>query len=221
MATQQFEIANITAPADVGAYTILSTATIPQNAFSTNTVLTTSYSFTLTVQSDCLNTVITERTITNMSNKVSLAAVTQDVNFLDSISTLRSDSTYCGTKTYSLSPIHSFLTISGSTISLATASVGDVGSFNVALTVSLASYAGITSITKNFVVTITCEVQNLTFSTAPASITLQVGIDTQPFNIAYVISQTPACANVVTFSLSPTSTFLSLSTLTSTTGGNV
>ena len=105
-----------------------------------------------------MNTVITDKTITNMSNKVSLAAVTQDFFFSDSVSTSRSDSTYCGARTYSLSPTLTFLTISGSTMSLSTANVSDVNVYNVDLTVSLTSYSGVTSITKSFIVTITCEV---------------------------------------------------------------
>jgi hypothetical protein len=56
--------------------------------------------------------------INNMSYKVSLAAVTQDVSFSDSIATSHGDSTYCGARTYTLSPTRTFLTISGSTISL-------------------------------------------------------------------------------------------------------
>jgi hypothetical protein len=96
-----------------------------------------------------------------MSNKVSLDAVTQDVSFLDEISIINSDPTYCGTRTYLLSaPLTSlsFLTISGSTMSLLTTSVGDIGEYNVAITISLTSYPGVASITKNFVVTITCQV---------------------------------------------------------------
>ena len=107
-------------------------------------------------------------------------------------------------------------------MSLSTANVSDVGVYNVEMKVSLTSYSGIALITKNLVITITCEVQTLTFSTAPpASTTLQVGIDTQPSTIAYAISQTPACANTVTFSLSPSQSFLSLPTTTSAPGGNV
>jgi hypothetical protein len=56
--------------------------------------------------------------------------------------------------------------------------VGDVGVYNVAMTVSLTNYPGVASITKNLVVTITCEVQTLTFTIAPSLLTtLQVGID--------------------------------------------
>ena len=152
-----------------------------------------------------MSTVITDKTITNMSNKVSLAAVTQDISFSDSVSTSRSDETYCGARTYSLSQTLTFLTISGSTMSLSTANVSDVGVYNVVMTVSLTSYSGVTSITKNLVITITCEVQTLTFSTTPpTSTTLQVGIDTQPSNLAFATTQTPACGNTVSFTLSPT-----------------
>lgn len=89
-------------------------------------------------------------------------------------------------------------------MSLSTNSVADVGVYNVSLTVSLTSYSTVVaSITKNLVVTITCEVQTLTFSTAPpASTTLQVGIDTQLKDIAFATTQTPSCGKTVTFSLS-------------------
>ena len=185
-------------------------------------MLSRNYSFTLTVQSDCVNTAITDKTIINMSNIVSLAAFTQDVSFLDSIATSHPNPTYCGARTYSLSPSLTFLTISGSSImSLSTNNVTDRGVYNVAMTVSLTSYPGVASLTKNLVVTITCEVQTLTFSTAPpASTTLQVGIDTQPSNFSFATTQTPACGNTVTFTLSPTLPFLSLPSPTLS-GGNV
>ena len=89
---------------------------------------------------------------------MSLAAFTQDVSFLDSIATSRAVPAYCGARTYTLSPTHTFLTISGTTLSLATSLVTDVGMYNVDVTVSLTDYPGVASITKSFVVTITCEV---------------------------------------------------------------
>ena len=89
---------------------------------------------------------------------MSLAAVTQDVSFLDSIATSHAVPVYCGARTYTLSPTHTFLTISGTTLSLATSLVTDVGMYNVDVTVSLTDYPGVASITKSFVVTITCEV---------------------------------------------------------------
>ena len=119
-----------------------------------------------------------------MANKVGFAAVTQDVTFLDSKSTLHGIPDYCGNKSYMFSPTFSFLIISGTNLSLATSSVADVGVHNVNVTVSLPNYPGVSSITQAIIVTITCEVQNLTFSTTPvASTTLQVGIDSQPLDI--------------------------------------
>jgi len=65
---------------------------------------------------------------------------------------------YCGAKTYSLDPTYTFLTVSGSIVSLSTNSVSDVKEYNVDLRVSLTDYPGVASITKNLVVKIICEV---------------------------------------------------------------
>ena len=111
-------------------------------------------------------TSITDKTITNMSIKVSFAQ-NQDISFADSVATTNGIASYCGARTYILFPIHSFLNISGTTLSLQTSNVADVGVYNVELKVSLANYPMVPSITKNFVVTITCEVQTLTFTTSP------------------------------------------------------
>jgi hypothetical protein len=61
----------ITAPADAGNYVVSSTATIPQNVYSPNTVLSTSYSFMLTVLSDCVDTNLTDKIINDMTTQVS------------------------------------------------------------------------------------------------------------------------------------------------------
>jgi hypothetical protein len=106
-----------------------------------------------------------------MSTKVSQSATTQDISFTDLIGTSHTDQTYCGPRNYSLSPTHTFLTISGSTLTLSTTSVAHVGVFTVTLTVSLASFPGVTAITKDLVITITCEVLTLAFTTQPAAST--------------------------------------------------
>ena len=119
-----------------------------------------------------------------MTNKVGFVAATQDVTFTDTVATSNGIPDYCGIKSYMFSPALSFLIISGTNLSLATSSVADVGDHNVDVTVSLPNYPGVSSITHAIIVTITCEVQNLTFSTTPvASTTLQVGIDSQPLDI--------------------------------------
>ena len=48
-------------------------------------------------------------------------------------------------------------------MSLSTSSVDDVKEYTVNLTVSLTNYPGAVSIMKTLIVTITCEVQNLTY----------------------------------------------------------
>ena len=71
-------------------------------------------------------------------------------------------------------------------MSLSTSVLADVGVYSVNLTVSLTNFPLVASITKTVVITITCEVQTLTFSTSPAASTkLKVGIDSQPIDIVF------------------------------------
>ena len=98
----------IAAPAEIGVYTITSTATIPQDN-GTGVNRSTSYSFILTVQSDCVNTSITDKIINAMSTKVSQTAATQDISFDDLIGTGHGDQTYCGARTYTFSSSLSYL----------------------------------------------------------------------------------------------------------------
>ena len=146
-ATQKFSI-TITAPTDIGVFFITSTATIPQDD-GTGVNRSKSCSFTLTVQSECVNTSITNKTINAMSTKISQSAATQDISFVDLIGTSLGDSAYCGAKTYTISPSLSFLTLLGTTLTLYTTNVADVGVHSVNLTVSLANFPGVTPITKN------------------------------------------------------------------------
>ena len=81
------------------------------------------------------------------------------MTFADSISTSHLPTVdYCGGRTYTFATTLSFLTVTGTTLSLVTTNVGDVGTYNVALTISLTNYPAVTAITKNFVATVTCEV---------------------------------------------------------------
>ena len=62
-------------PADVGIYTVTTTATIPQVDPATGFNRVLSYSFALTVLHDCLTTVLIDKTIISMTNQISQAAV--------------------------------------------------------------------------------------------------------------------------------------------------
>jgi hypothetical protein len=110
--------------------------------------------------------------------------------------------------TYTLSPNSGFLSISGTTISLATMNVADIGPHSMVLTIAMANYLTIT-LTKSFTATITCVVQTLTFTTVPAASTTLKYSDSAVY-LPFVTSQTPACGNTVSFAISPTKLFLSL-----------
>ena len=143
------------------------------------------------------------------------------MSFADSIATSHAVPAYCGARTYTILPTYPFLTISGTTLILTTSFESDVGVYSVDVTISLTNYPMVASITKTISITITCEVLALNFTSSPAaSTTVQVGIDSQPLNIAFTSTQTPACGNSVNFVMTPSLTFLSLQNLTAT-GGNV
>ena len=72
-------------------------------------------------------------------------STTQNIWFDDSVALLRSNPTYCGTRSYSLSTNHSFLKISGSTLTLSTNLVADAGTYsNLSILVGLVDYPTVT-----------------------------------------------------------------------------
>jgi len=140
--------------ADLGAtFTVKMDASIVDP--STNTTKTSSLSFTITTVDDCLTTLLSG-TVANMSTNVNVSAVTQTLSFTVSSSpTIPSWSTCCGAMTYTLSPASSFLSISGTTMSLTTTNASDVGVRSMALKVAIANYPTI-NLTRSFTVTINC-----------------------------------------------------------------
>ena len=213
---------NSSSQADVGIYTITTTVSIPQVNPSTSVNWTTNFSFTLTVIDDCTLTTFADKTITDMSMKVSQTAVTQDITFADSTATSHTITSYCGARTYTLSPALGFLSISGTTLTLNSSNPADVSVTSVTLTIGLTNYAGVSPLVKTFTVTITCEVISLAFSTSPVSTTtIQVGITALPVNIPYTVTLTPNCANSASFVFAPaTPAILSLMNLNAT-GGDI
>jgi hypothetical protein len=72
-------------------------------------------------------------------------STTQDIWFDDSVALGRSDLTYCGTRSYSLSTNHSFLIIIGTTLTLSTNLVADAGTYNnLSISVGLVDYPTVT-----------------------------------------------------------------------------
>lgn len=85
-----------------------------------------------------------------MSTFVSGTAATQDVSFLDTISISHSNPSYCGPRTYTFSPILSFLSVSGSTLTLSSTNPNDVSVNIVTITVALTNYSTIATVSKTF-----------------------------------------------------------------------
>jgi hypothetical protein len=85
-----------------------------------------------------------------MTVKIIQAAATQEITFADTISESHLNPTYCGARTYNISPNYNFLTISGTTLNLFTIDVLNCGTYKIALKISLTDYPMISSITKNF-----------------------------------------------------------------------
>ena len=110
--------------------------------------------------------------------------------------------------------------MTGSSIDVWTDSISDVGGpYSMTLTISLPDYPMVPALTKNFSVTIVCLVQTLTFASPPPNTTCELFVDTQPMEIPFSVTQSPACADSLTYQLSPTSNaFLSVINPTATSG---
>ena len=189
-------VVSTTSKTNIGTYTVTIRGTLQNlNNSSTGSPYYDEFTFTLTVQSDCVNTTLTNKTINNMTLSIG-GSNTQDATFSDSITTTRGVANYCGTRTYSFTPSKTFLTIiNGSTLQVSSNIVSDVGIYSISMEVKLSDFPSIAGITKTFTVTVTCTVSTLTFSTSPmASKTIEVGIDSQPFTMNYAVTKSPNCA---------------------------
>lgn len=102
---------------DIGVYTVTLKGTLQGlNIPNTSTPYTDEFTFTLTVQSDCVNTVLNTMTINNMNLSIG-GSNTQDATFTDSTAVTRGNAAYCGTRTYTFTPSKTLLTvINGSTL---------------------------------------------------------------------------------------------------------
>ena len=109
-----------------------------------------------------------------MSTKVSQTAATQDISFADLIGTNHANPSYCGARTYSLSPTHSFLTISGTILTFSTTNVADVNMYSVNITVFLASFPAIPALTKTFTVEVICEVISIVENLIPHNVSFTI-----------------------------------------------
>jgi uncharacterized protein YccT (UPF0319 family) len=107
-----------------------------------------------------------------MDYQIASATITQTTPFPNSVAIAQSNPAYCGANLFSFSPILTFLTGSGNTISVSSSNLTDIGVHtNITVTVSLADYPSVSSISSTFTVTISCVVTTLTLSTPPLTTT--------------------------------------------------
>ena len=79
-------------------------------------------------------------------------------------------------------------------MTLTTNDPADIGTYAAVAAISLTDYTGVTPLSINFSVTVTCEVLTFSFGTSPtASTTVQVGITTQPVSLPFATTKTPNC----------------------------
>lgn len=64
------------------------------------------------------------------------------------------DASYCGTKTYTISPTLPFINLIGATLHVESQSVVEAKDYSLTLLVSLLSYSGVGKFTKTFIVQI-------------------------------------------------------------------
>jgi hypothetical protein len=168
--------------ADIGTYVVTTTTTIPQINTSTGLNWSITTSFTITVLSDCTTTTLTTRTVNAMTYGVTLAATSQNIFYADAVSTAHSNPTYCGPRTYTLTPSKTWWSVASDTLTVQTSTLSDVGVYPMSLTTCLANWGSIPCITTTFTITITCTVTSLAFTVVPPILPMtndvEVGITT-------------------------------------------
>ena len=91
----------------------------------------------------------------------------------------------------------------------------------MSLKVTMQNYPTVPSVTRAFSIIIVCQVQSIGFSAStPNSMTVNLGVDAQPFNIPYSVTKTPACVVAPAFTMTP-SNLIWLTITKSGDGGNV
>jgi hypothetical protein len=143
------------------------------------------YTFTVTVTSDCVNTVLdATKVISPMTVAVNGPTVTQDITWPDSIGTnTHTNQAWCGNRKYTFTGAPAFMTFTNTTtplISLTTTNPAHAGSYTVSAEICLYDFPNITPacVTKTFVITCTCTVTSVSFSTLPvASTSIEIGVD--------------------------------------------
>ena len=149
-----------------------------------------------------------------MTLQVMGTSVSLTLTLTNSVAVQNSDPAYCGSYTASYSPTKTFLAVSGLTLTGQSLSLGDIGTYSITVIVDLPQYARKST---TFTLTVTCT--PVAPTVAVSTVTLEIGVDTQPFSIDF--TQSLSCGVSATLSSTPTSpTWLSLNGINSS-GGKV
>jgi len=187
--------------ADVGIYTVDVTATIPQILQPSGT-LSTLHSFDVTIESDCLDSVINDRVVDDMSCLI-LVHNTQDVIFTNTKASSHNDPTHCGAYKYDLNPALPFVSVTGGILDVYTTNrmlAGDY--YTVTMSVSLVDFPLVPPIVKTISIRLICEITDVIVTKTPASTTFE--IMTKPYlSVPYLVSTFPACQYTLTLDPDP------------------
>lgn len=135
-----------------------------------------------------------------MTVSVGAGPVTQDATMTNSAAVNRVDPNFCGAYTITWTPatLPTFMSFTYPTITLVSNNAADAITYpspiSISVTYKLTGYPSIPAVVKTFTVQVLCQVQTLAFTPAfPSTITLQVGINAQPFDQNFMVSKTPNC----------------------------
>jgi len=189
--------------ADIGAYTVDVFASIPQ-VLLPGGVKTITFSFDVTIESDCKISTIDDRVIDYMETLTAVHA-TQDSTFTNTRARLHNDLLHCGDYNFVLNPVYPFLNILNTagtgpyTLDLYTTDVNFANPYSVTLTISLPEFPMIPPLVKAFDIRIICNILSIDANPEPkAYYKFLIGVENF-LKIPFDFFQTPSCLMDISF----------------------
>lgn len=155
---------------DIGLYTVEVSASIPQ-VLLVGGIKTITFTFDVTIESDCKISVIDDRAINYMETLLGVD-LTQDSTFTNTRASWHNDLLHCGDYNFVLSPVYPFLNVLNTagtyTLDLFSTTVADCNLYSITLTVSLPEFPVIVPVVKTFDVKLICNILSIEANPAPA-----------------------------------------------------
>lgn len=194
---------------DLGLYTVEVSASIPQ-VLLPGGIKTITFTFDVTIESDCKISVIDDRAINYMETLLGVD-LTQDSTFTNTRATWHNDLLHCGDYNFVLDPVHPFLNVLNTagtgpyTLDLFSTTVAECNLYPITLTVSLPEFPVIVPLVKTFDVRLICNILSIEVNPAPAlsyKYTIQVS---NTIYIPFKFTPTPSCMMDLTITPDPNS----------------